>query len=185
MIVSEALTEVLNRCGEGYENWTERAKEALRYAIISLTATMPTDAYPGLLLDDNYLIPSPQSSIQMDELIGSSREFIRLIDMKHRVSPATPLRVSMVSYGEYVATQHNSLMSTNTSIWYMRHDGTGVWIQFGEVLPANTEIAFAMVTWEKGLLDTGNVELTDYMSAPFLNTAIDMAAKRLYGELRA
>lgn len=195
MTVTELLAEILYRCGEGYENWTERAKEAFHAAVVDYIKDTPYDAYDyhGLIIEGTYSVADGTTIayISMETLFAANWELIRFLELKKIVgSVTTP--VNVVSRVEKIAADHNTDLGAGVSLWHWANDGgAGNTLVFDVALTTNeaegviSSMSYVAAIWDNTLLDTGGTIISDYFTNDFLNAAIDRAALRLTKELRA
>lgn len=185
MTVAQLATEILSRCGEGYENWTDRALASFKSVAISYMSSPTFYSYEchGLVYNDIYTATGAVTSISIPGLIGVGRELVKFLDLKKVVKSVTTA-VNLVSYAEKLASAYNSELA-GTSQWYLSNEGTDTLIIFDEALAKDDMIEFAVIAWDNSLLaDTANV-ISDYLTGGFLQACITGAVSLLQKELRA
>jgi len=180
------FTEILNRCGEGYEGWTERAKAAFKSTIIEMVKSdmFHETEYPGLIFRKEVTGLSG-ASVAFSSIIQSGYEFIRWLSFDATIaSPAATKKVQIVSYPEYQAYVYNpSILGSSDTIAYETYTGSAVNLTFSFTVATGDKFYPAYVAWYSGLTETASLELSPYFSDIFLETAIQLSVKKLTEEI--
>lgn len=186
MTVLELTTEILNRCGEGYENWTDRAKETFHASVVSLIMSNQYDPYDyhGLIREISHTVSGTPTSVDITILIPDDFGFIRFIDIK-KTTGSVVSRVDLVSYVEKLATDFNAELKADVLQWYFLSDETGNYINFGAALANDDTITCTAIVWINALLDVDATLVSDYMTEQFIQDAITLSVQNLKKELVA
>jgi hypothetical protein len=191
MTVTTLLTEITNRCGEGYATWTDRAKAAFRSAVISLIKSggfIESD-YRGLVKAMTYTVGgSGVTSVALSAFLPSGTGADDVIAMRQFAINigASTFYVPLLSLAQYNAYQLRPQILTGWSrALYVGSNSSNVptlYIIGGALASPNT-ITYTAVVWIQALLTTGGADLAPYFTEPFIEQAIAIAAENLMAEI--
>lgn len=186
MTITELKNEILYRCGEGYENWGDRAEQAFRASVAELIGSNIYSGaeYHGLISQGSYTASGGETSLEISALLGANYELIRFMEAT-LVRDTDTYRADLASYAEHRAALLNTRLSNDSKTWYLTNDETGTFVNFGEALVLADEIFFTAIAWHSDFFNDGDVNASDFFSEYFLQSAISMAVEKLQRELKA
>jgi hypothetical protein len=183
------LTEILNRCGEGYENWTERAKAYFKSSVIEMVKSrrFHETQFPGLIYRKE-VTSQTSASIAYTTFIQSGYEFIRWITFGFIASGGfTTLNVQILSFPEYQAWLLNSALITDATQLYAYEVSAGMGssatLNFKTALASGDKLYPTFVAWNDVIWTTPNTDLAGHFSDEFLETAIQLSVEKLKSEI--
>lgn len=200
MTVTEVLTEITSRCGEGFANFTERAKAAFNASVRDIIANPGTrqEAITGLIYTGKYTFPSTASSLAVVELLSEAGYTTGTVRYMEYTSPedgdgyeAVPLE--QVSANQAKAISLNSRLGTAVgSVLFYKYESTSpdapapciTLIGDAEFEDAG-ELLFTIIGWDDTFLNTGGNDMSVMFSPLSLEMLIMMSADRLRKEILA
>ena len=187
MTVATLAAEILSRCGEGYENWTIRAKAAIKAAIydVARSGKYGQADFFGLIHEGDYDPGSWGTSVELRNILNTANYEIISTLLLQLEKTDTTVDISLASYSEWIASGYNSELSAGINVWYLTADETGRFIKFGSVAPETDDVLkYAFVVWPPELA-TDETELSDYFAGGFISDVAEIATARLKKELLA
>jgi hypothetical protein len=185
MTSTQLFTEILNRCGEGYENWTDRAKAHFKSAIIEIVKSgkFHETQYPGLIFRKE-VTGLTGAAIAFTSFVQSGYEFIKWIKMQKNPATTTVYKdVLLMSYPEYLAYTNNSNLVLADQIYaYLLYDGTSVKLNFADAAVSGDKWYPVFVAWNDFLL---GLDTSAVYGDELLETAIQLAVAKLKAEIEA
>lgn len=182
MKVSDFVSEILSRCGEGYENWADRAKSAIKYSIYDLVRSGAYDSndYFGLLKEKSHNFGADADSVGIGDILTAD---ITIHVERILVTPkdsSLPVPANYVTARQLDAIKHNAEISGGMILCY----ALGKKIYFNATFAEGDTVTARYVAWDSDLeIDT--TIISHYFAGGFIADLADRAVKRLLSEIDA
>jgi hypothetical protein len=191
MTVTTLLAEITSRCGIGYENWSTRAGQYFKQAVEELikSGNYSPSEYHGLVKTSSYTVPGTSSDtitkLDIATMLGAGFELIDIFDINYDIT-TTNWKVDVVSYPEKLASDLNSeLKTTGHKQWYWSYStSTDMVFETSSPIIGTTKINYTVSYWNDDPLLTGATVISNYFTERFLQDVIDLAANKLYREIK-
>ena len=175
MTFTELATELCNRCGEGYQDYVNPAKDMLYQAFdaLILNNLATEDEYFGLIkTTTDYVFMS--EFLVHDIVTAESDEIIKILAVK-----ADGIKIDQLTNEEYnVSSRISSLIGSPS---YYFNDGILYFVNVPTVVPASISLSYVKRYKEASALDNIN----KYISTSFAEKALDLAQPKLYAEINS
>jgi len=184
------FTEICNRCGEGFENWIERAKAHFKASVIELLAQggFVQNEYPIMLLEGSYVFEADNTIINLSDIIDSQYSIIEFNKVKHTTLDGVESKVHVLNFSDYQAYEYNTtLLPSGDIAAYYRSDGALVFANIS--METSDVIDYVLTVWTDEWLNTtleadADTVIDAYWSPIFLELAIQSASAKLKAEIK-
>lgn len=200
MTVTEVLTEITSRCGEGFANFTERAKAAFNASVRDIIANPGTrqEAITGLIYTGTYTFPSAVKSLAVAELLSEANYTTGTVRYMDYTSPedgsgyaSTPLE--QVSANQEKAITLNLKLATYVGdVLLYKYESTStdapapcITLLGDAEFEDAGELLFTIIGWDDTYINTGGNEMSTIFSPLSLELLIAMSVDRLRKEILA
>jgi len=189
MTVTTMLAEIISRCGEGYENYTARAKAIFNASVRDLIANANANpnAITGLIYTGEYTLPGNAISIPVNtfiEIAGYSTGILRYMDYTSPTGgQATPSQEKAINLRGSIASAVGSAIYFK----YQSSDGVDeascIFPINDVVFEANGIILFTVIGWNDTYVDTGSNMISTMFSPITLESLIRLSSEKLRQEI--
>ena len=187
MTLAELQQEILSRCGEGYENWADRAQSAFKTSVYDLIKSGEYEPYDyhGLLFSSEETLDSGTTDILLSKWIGEYKEYISCISMKRSLGTQVT-KIDIVPKTSVLMGVLNPELLTGVTQWVLSSTSAGKTLTFDSAISTTeTETAtMLMLVWDTVVMDADATIISDYYSMGFLNAVIDQSVRRIIGEVK-
>lgn len=199
MTATELLSEILLRCGEGYENYTERAKAAFNASVHEFIDNYKTrmDALTGLIYTGEYTIPDDDTvSIELQTLLNAAGYTTGIVRYMDYTSPEGSLEGYENAPLEYAAPNQEKAMKlsaklahTPSSVIYYKQLSVGadtdrcISLLNGVKLEKDGKLLFTAIGWDDTRINEGSQEMNLEFSPVALEGLITSSVNRLRKEI--
>ena len=175
MTFTELATELCNRCGEGYQDYVNPAKEMLYQAFdtLILNGLATEDEYFGLIKntgDKDFSSTFDFYSVIEDD----ANIFIKLLAVK-----VDNVKVDQLTPDEYNVSSRISALIGSPSYYF--NDGILYFVNVPTVAPVSVSLSYVKRYKEASALDNIN----KYISTSFAEKALELAQPKLYAEINS
>jgi hypothetical protein len=205
MTVTELLAEICNRAGEGYQNYSERAGQIFKSAVLSMLygGSLKEKDAPGLIRSGSMIMDAEGTYIPLFNLLSDAGlDEGSILNLEYLVKKAKErkqrslliIRTDNRKSHKVYALNPNILQSKNDVAFY-KMNGTGTEAQIEFVMPdvyeADSTIKYTLIGWSDTFItpvmdgDTDISEVGTLLSPLAFEQAILMASLNLVKEIMA
>ncbi len=206
MTVTELLAEICNRAGEGYQNYSERAGQIFKSAVLSMLygGSLKEKDAPGLIRSGSMIMDAEGTYIPLFNLLSDAGlDEGSILNLEYLVEEGEGEEAEIVTYSlEQITVNQHKVYALNPNILQSKNDvafykmnGTGTEAQIEFVMPdvyeADSTIKYTLIGWSDTFItpvmdgDTDISEVGTLLSPLAFEQAILMASLNLVKEIMA
>lgn len=184
MTLAELRQEILSRCGEGYENWTDRAYAIFKTAVFDLVKSGEYEPYDyhGLIFTSHEELDIGTTEVLISKWIGEYKEYVSCISMKRSLGSQVT-KIDIVPQTSVLMGVLNPELLTGVTQWVLTSTAVGKFLSYDLVEEIET-VDMVLIVWDNEVMRDAGAVVSDYYSTQFLNAVIDQSVRRIIGEVK-